>query len=112
MKRNIGVAAAGWERLAAVHVGTEPGTIQVASVFPLPSDPEKQLPPQRYFHHPSVPVRRSLSARTRSWDECQESGDNCQEATGIAAKASISPPGKEFLQTQLKIDWTQKWWLK
>jgi len=57
-------------------------------------------------------VRRSLSARTRSWDECQERGDNCQEATGIAAKASISPPGKEFLQTQLKIDWTQKWWLK
>lgn len=78
--------------MAAVHVGTEPGTIQVASVFPLPSDPEKQLPPQEVFSSPKCPaVRRSLSARTISWDECQERGDNCQEAMGIAAKASISP---------------------
>lgn len=103
MKRNTGVGCSRVGRLAAVPVGTEPDTIQVAFAFPLPPDPEKQLPPQEYFHHPAVPVRRSLRARTPGWEEGQEGGDNRQEATGRPAKASIPTDGKDFLQTQLKI---------
>lgn len=102
MKRNTGVGCS-WVGMLTVHMGTEPGKIQVKFAFPLPPDPEKQLPPRRFLHHPSVPVRRSLNARTMGWDECQERGDNCQEVRGTAAKTSIPTHGKEFLQTQLKV---------
>lgn len=99
----MALAAAGREALAAVHVGTEPGTTQVTLAFPLPPYPEKQFPPWGYFHSPSLLVRRSLSAGTTGLEECQERGDNCRETPGIAAKTSLPTHGKDFLQTQLKI---------
>lgn len=91
------LAAGGWGCLAAVPMGTEPGTIQIRFAFPLPPYSEKQLPPWEYFHNPSFPVRRRLIARAMDWEECQERGDNCQEATGIAAKTSIPTHGKDFV---------------
>lgn len=91
----MALAAAGWEALAAVSMGREPGTIQVTLAFPLPPHPEMQLPPWEYFHSPSLLARRSLGAGTMGLGECQERGDNGQETPGIAAKTSL-PIGKDF----------------